>query len=64
MRSSTWGEGNLTETVDRRRRRVLTGDWELTPVPGDHHTVLREPYVQALAADLRERIRRTTAVDE
>ena len=58
------GERNVTDTDQERWRRVLTGSWELALVPGDHHTVLREPYVETLAVDLRERIRRTMAVDE
>lgn len=52
------GEGNATDADRRRWRKVLTGQWTLTAVPGDHHTVLREPYVQSLAEDLREQIRR------
>jgi acyl-coenzyme A synthetase/AMP-(fatty) acid ligase/thioesterase domain-containing protein len=55
------GERNLTETDHHRWQRVLSGSWELTSVPGDHHTVLREPFVQALAEDLRARILRARA---
>jgi thioesterase domain-containing protein len=53
------GEHNTAETDYHRWQSVLPGPWELSVVPGDHHTVLREPYVQTLAADLRERIGRT-----
>ena len=58
------GERNMTGTDHHRWQRVLTGSWELTSVPGDHHTVLREPYVQTLAADLRERILRAASIDQ
>lgn len=44
------------EAVRARWQRLLTGPWELVTVAGDHFTVLREPNVRALAADLRERI--------
>ena len=36
------GERNMTGTDHHRWQRVLTGSWELTSVPGDHHTVLRD----------------------
>ncbi len=58
------GESNVTDTDQERWQRVLRGSWALAVVPGDHHTVLREPFVQGLAADLRERIRGATIVDE
>jgi thioesterase domain-containing protein len=37
----------------------LTGPWELVDVPGDHHSMLREPHVRALAADLNGRLHPT-----
>jgi len=52
------GERNATDTDHERWCHLLTGSLELAYVLGDHHTVLREPYVQALAADLRMRITR------
>ncbi len=50
------GEDNAGEVDYRRWGDVLTGRWTLEYVPGDHHTVLREPFVQAMADDLRARI--------
>ena len=50
------GEDNAAEVDYRRWGQVLTGPWTLEYVPGDHHTVLREPFVQAMAKDLRTRI--------
>lgn len=50
------GERNLNESEQLRWAHVLIGPWETASVPGDHHTVLREPYVQSLAADLCGRI--------
>ncbi len=57
------GERNQIVSDHHRWQRVLTGQWELTTVPGDHHTVLREPYVKTLAAELRARIVRAGVVD-
>ncbi len=42
-----------------RWRRTLTGAVEFRDVPGDHHTMLRDPNVHALTADLGARIRTT-----
>jgi thioesterase domain-containing protein len=38
-------------------RQTLIGTIEFVSVPGDHHTMLRDPNVHALAADLGGRIR-------
>ena len=44
-----------------RWRRTLTGTVELLGVPGDHHTMLRDPNVHALTGDLGARIRAALA---
>ncbi|MGY1746118.1 alpha/beta fold hydrolase [Blastococcus sp. SYSU D00695] len=34
--------------------RFLSGEWEVRTVPGDHHSVLRDPHVSSLAAVVTE----------
>ena len=50
------GLDNVIDVDYQGWQSILSGTWELIPVPGDHHTILREPFVQVMAEDLRERI--------
>ena len=50
------GMDNVLDVDYGTWQRVLTGPFELVQVPGDHHTVLRDPFVQTLAEDLRQRL--------
>jgi acyl-coenzyme A synthetase/AMP-(fatty) acid ligase/thioesterase domain-containing protein len=50
-------EASAVDTDFTRWRRTLTGSVEFVSIPGDHHTMLRDPNVHALSADLCHRIR-------
>ncbi len=55
--STSRNETRLAIDHLRWQRYWLRGPSDMSFVPGDHFTMLREPFVRHLAADLRERIR-------
>lgn len=57
----------LGDTAERARRAQwgphLTGPWRLVSVPGDHQTMLREPYVAETAAAVQEALEQSRRTD-
>ena len=43
--------------VQEAWNRFVTGDFQIRPIPGEHHTIVDEPFVQGLAKELREALR-------